>query len=598
MTVRKYLMLPLLILIGVSLLSAQQNRQREINLASRLVRAQEYERALAMFSRLYSEGYQSIEVTDGLIRCYYGLHQYDKAIHLLNKLIKQHPERYNYKIDLGRAFYMNNNKTEAMRIWQEVIESKPPDIMKYRFTASAMAQLHLFDEAIEVYKKAIESFKNQEIMYRDIAVLYRGQLDYKNAAYYFLKYYEYNPKRFNDIYTQILYMVNDKDALPQITAEIEKYLDNNEDVKISELLGGLYLRQNDLRQAYTIYDNLYKEDKNINHLLNFSREAELKGEYQYAVNAYQQILYANLPERTELDVKLNLAKCYYHLAKKGYDDDIYIKKSVDLLQNLCAVQEYKSLRINAIEFYAEVFLQYYNDIDGAIHQYNTILQIEQNRAVQERIFLKLANAYFLKNDLDRALIYYSKITSGRNIAYVLYKKGNIQYYRGYFKRAKDLYNQALGKAGSLDSIANNILQQIMLIDQFSQDSTVLAEFSNAERLQYQGRKSQAAAKYYDLFKLNKDISKTAGLRSAHILKNLAKYEDAVKILNEFLQIYPNDYGSDEALFLLGQCQNKLRNYDQALDAYKRIMIDFPNSFYIDRSRENARMITELINNKH
>ncbi len=567
-----------------------QRRLTDIEYAQRLEHAKEFERALSIYSRLYKQGKNNFDVTGGIVRCYYGLQRYPDLIVFLKKLIKQYPQRYNYKIDLGRAYYMNNQKDLALQTWNEVIKSSPPDVMKYRFTASAMAQLHLFDEAIGIYKEALGLFKGQETMYRDIAMLYRAQLNYAKAAEYLLKYYNHFKKSYNDVYMQVMYIISDKEAIPPVIAEFEKYLAEHNDKKLSELLGGLYLRDDNIEKAFAVYENLYKQDKNINHLLNFSREAELKSEYHYAIKAYNQILSAKPPEQISLNTKLSLARDYFYLAKQDNNNE-YIDQALKLLQELSANNKYRHYKVRALELRGDIYLHYFNDLDKAIEAYNSILKIENNKQTKERILLKLADVYFLKNDIDKSEEIYSRVTGKQNLAYALYQKGNLYYYRGKFGRAGKLYNQALSRAGSRDSISNNILEKIMLLDQFSKDSTSLAKFSTAQRLEKQGHKSQAAEKYYNLFLEGREIGALAGVKSARLMKQIGKTDEAIKLLRIFTEKYPNADNSDEAWFLLGQYESELKKYNQALTAYQKILDEYPSSFYLERAREKARAIT-------
>ncbi len=588
----KLLLITVLLNAAFSVSAQAQKRLSDIEYAQRLEHAQEYERALAIYTRLYDRGNKNYEVAGGIIRCYYGLRQYQELIKFLTTLSKQYPRRFDYKIDLGRAYYMNNQKGKALQIWNEVIESRPPDVMKYRFVASAMAQLHLFDEAINVYKEAVRKFKGQEIMYRDIATLYRSQLNYSEAGKYLLKYYNHYKKRYNDVYMQVMYIIADKEALPPLIKEFEKYLADNHDKKISELLGGLYLRNDNIDKAYDIYHALYRQDKNINHLKNFSREAELKKAYHYAVKAYKEILSSNPPEQTALEVKFDLAKNYYLLAvQENYND--YVERSLGILEELSANNKLVAYKNRAMELRGDIYLNYFNDLDRALREYKQTVKIENNRRKKERIFFKMAEVYFLKNNLQQAENIYNKIKDKQNIAYALYQKGNLEYYRGRFTQAHTLYDRALSKTGIRDSLSNNILSQIMMLDQFAEDSTSLAQFGNAERLAKQGRKSQAAEKYYNLFLKKKAIGALAGIKGARLMAQIGKTKEAVNLLQAFTELYPDADNIDQAWFLLGKYNEALKKYNDALTAYQKILDDFPESFYLDRARENARAVTRL-----
>lgn len=66
--------------------------------------------------------------------------------------------------------------------------------------------------------------------------------------------------------------------------------------------------------------------------------------------------------------------------------------------------------------------------------------------------------------------------------------------------------------------------------------------------------------------------------------SLRQYEQAVKIVNNFLYQYPNSRSRDRALYLMGDIRLTQRDYARALNYYKQIIQEMPASSYIIDAR--------------
>jgi len=143
-------------------------------------------------------------------------------------------------------------------------------------------------------------------------------------------------------------------------------------------------------------------------------------------------------------------------------------------------------------------------------------------------------------------------------------------------------------------LTNNVLQKIILIEDMGTDSLTLRKYSAAELLERQQRFSQAAEKFAALAAAQNDLSVPAAYRAAGLYLRLAKYERAADVLQKVLQNYPDDEDLDKAFFLLAETYRRQGALSRALEYYQKILVRFPESFYTDSARKQARAIASQL----
>ncbi|MCD4691325.1 MAG: hypothetical protein K8R79_00300, partial [Calditrichales bacterium] len=306
------------LLLVFSVKPAFAQDKTRLKIAAALEKSGSYEEALDIYFTLFNKGNSSHSVISGIKKNYVKLRRYEDMINFFNPLIKRFPKRINYKIDLGSAYYLNDNKKQATEIWEQVYNSQPPNSMNYRLTGMAMIELRLYDEAAQVYKKAIHNIKNQESLYRDIAMLYKARLNYEQAVQNNLLYYSFYKKQINYVRSQILSMSKDDEAVERIIASMKNFIKthNTTDAVIEELLAGMYIKKKDFEHAFSLYKKLHKKSKKQNYLWRFAREAEANNAFDYSIKAYQTALSAKISDQLHANLKYNLARSHYYLGRQ------------------------------------------------------------------------------------------------------------------------------------------------------------------------------------------------------------------------------------------------------------------------------------------
>jgi len=414
---RNFLPISLLIVVLVVTVQAVQPKQdSRLRVARALERAGQYENALGIYRQLFDEGRVSTQVINGLKNCFQNLHQYQAMIRFFTKLTQKFPRDISYKVYLAGAYYLNNEKERAFTIWESVYQSRPYNIYKYRLVAGAMAELRLLDQAIGVYRQALKQLPKQKSLYRDIAYLYRAQLNYEQAVRYYLLFYQHYRNQKYYVRSQLLSMTKDKEATGRIIKALAAFSgEKGSDVFLQELHGELLMRLKDYAAALDIYRRLHKQNPQANYLERFAVQAAANRAYAYALKAYDEIL-KDKPGRTyRRRIQLARARTYFQYAQgliqkhREAEAGIKVKEAQKILKNLTAEKFGEAVYYQALELRGDIAFKYYADADGALALYKQLLKFKLKGQTPDRLRFKIARALLRKNELSQARSYLKKI---------------------------------------------------------------------------------------------------------------------------------------------------------------------------------------------
>jgi tetratricopeptide (TPR) repeat protein len=141
---------------------------------------------------------------------------------------------------------------------------------------------------------------------------------------------------------------------------------------------------------------------------------------------------------------------------------------------------------------------------------------------------------------------------------------------------------------------NDILSRSLLIKTFKEDSIALSKYADAELLKFQKKETEAAEVYHEICIGNGKLKSLSGREAAKLHIKLKQFDRAQEILIHMYKELPNDRDFDEILFLLAESEEGLGNYRKAIEAYHELMLSYPNSLYIQSTREKARALNEKL----
>ncbi len=596
-------LLPAVFLLTAAVSAQNQDRQR-LRLAEALNRSGSYEQALPIYKHLYEKGVANRQVINGLKTCYFELAEYDSLVVFLREVVSKHPDQIKYQTELGSAYHLAGHKDKAMKTWKSMYLTQPDNSLIYRLIAQEMIGLNLFDQAIEVYKKALQNVQNQNTLYRDIAMLYRARLNYKEAVRYFLKFYNHFPRQFTSVRSYIVSMSKDRDAVERIIPAIETYLKEHQDeAPVRELLAGMYIKQKDFEKAFKIHKKLHKQFPSGDYLLRFAREAQQNDAYDHAIRGYNLALEQTKDKRREQQIRYDLAQNYFQYGRKlkkasesnpaGAEQKV--NRALSILNKLAEASSIPQYRARALELAADIHFEFYHDYDRAADLYQKIIEKLRTFYSIDRIQLKLGNVYLKKNQLQKALQLYQSIENKEYQTLGNYKVAEVQYYRGQFYAALEALQEIQKSLAADDSLMNNCLELQMHINRFRSDSAALAAYSRARLLAYQENLGSAAAAFTKIFNQSNLLSPLAAVEAGRLYKRINQHDEAIQLLNRYLEQYPENRYRDRASIVLAEIFEERGHLQKAVEYYRKIISTQPHSFYLEQARERARVLNEKIN---
>jgi tetratricopeptide (TPR) repeat protein len=125
------------------------------------------------------------------------------------------------------------------------------------------------------------------------------------------------------------------------------------------------------------------------------------------------------------------------------------------------------------------------------------------------------------------------------------------------------------------------------------DSSNLVQFAEAEFLTEQKKFSQAANKYFLIYQNPQAfvLHSITKLRHAEMMLAEDDFDEAIRLFGNIAEEGEKNIYADKALYLLGKTYHLgLGNMEKALEVYERLLIEFPNSLYIDEARNEILLI--------
>jgi TolA-binding protein len=118
-------------------------------------------------------------------------------------------------------------------------------------------------------------------------------------------------------------------------------------------------------------------------------------------------------------------------------------------------------------------------------------------------------------------------------------------------------------------------------------------YARADFLFYRSKDSLAVLTLDSLITLfpNHEVIDEAWFLKGNIYRHIHKYNKAIKSYQVIIDKYYDDVLADNALFVVADIyENALNNNEKAMELYKKLILDFPDSIYKLESRLRYRKL--------
>lgn len=556
----------------------------------------EYEKALKIYEKLYSENPSNPVFFSGLVSSNQQLENFKEAEELLVNRMNSSANNPSILIEIGHNYELQKIEDRAKRFYDEalqVLDARP----NYAYSiARSFENYNLLDYAAKSYEKAMEM--NADRNYNlQLARIYgeQGKIEEMFSNYIDLieddmKFYGLANREFSK------YITEDAEAEPNIIFRrlLLKKLQEDPQLLYNEMLSWLFVQQKQFDKAFAQERAIYKRGvSSLQGILNLALLAKNEKAYDEA----QEIIGYAIEEAPSPTFNFQARHFLLNLKLETAEKSDYSKLEKEF-QQLLAEFGYNSESLDLQIDYANFLAFSMDKKEEAINLLKQTSETSTSDFDKAKVKMALADILVMQEKFNEALIYYSQIQQlvkndvmAQNARF---KVAKTSYYKGDFKWAKTQLD--ILKTSTSQLIANDAMELSLLIsDNSLEDSTqtALRKYAKADLLAFQKRTLQAIT-VLDSILINhkgEKIEDEVLLSQAKLYEEELNFEMAKENYQQIIDVYGNDILADNAHYLLAELYaNKLGELDKAKNLYEQIIFNFADSIYFVEARKKYRLL--------
>ena len=606
-------MLAVFVLLAVTPAIAQSQNAGDrgrLEIALRLMQQQRYDDALLFLKRLHRSEPNTFIYFDRLVECEIELKQYEVALERVKKYKKNGSNSALTGVIEGEIEFFMGNKERAFTLWNDNLEAHPQMLQLYINTARTMSDRKAFDQALMVYQKAQQNFKNPMLFISEIPMVHMQAGNYDEAIKSWLTLIQNSPNQASG-FQRILFRYNDPLLYDISIIELEDLLMRLEPNDV--LYGTFYELQIWLLMETNLFERAFNtalryEEKtpaltyslySVGNQLLQNREYEkaLRSFRYYSDIGHNEIKWQALDKQAE--VWLSWAKYLedYDLipvSQRSY----YTEQAKQLLSIILSEAPNYQNSANVHLRLAELYLDYEKDLDGA-QQIIQLLELQTGNFSEELNYLQGRLAMANESFTEARLL----LTRSNRSA----KAGEMAEKTRYFLALSDFYSgdyefsaiqlKSLGRQYT-SYYANDALelrlwlQAINAMDSTAQENVA---FPRAMLEELKGNNTKAEAM---LWKVARNQNNPFSGYSFVVLYSLgADLEEYVTSLDKYLVDQKNTPLREQLMWLRAQAALHLNTQDSSsvssnalYSYYEELILSFPNGFYSPLARKALNVL--------
>lgn len=572
--------------------------------------AGELDRAQALYRELLEGEPGNIVYLDGLQRTLLQLKRYDDLIAVMKTRIAQAPGDIGNRASLGSVYHKAGREEEANRVWQQILDDNPTDQLRYRMVAAVMVENRLLDRAGETYRRAREACNSPDLFTVELAQLLLSSMDYTGATEEYVRWLRRSPGQLAFVESRLATFTWKDEGRRAAIEVVRTALDDDDDVRLRELLGWLYLEGMQFDAAYRIYRSIDRDTRaQGTALLAFADRVYREGAFTLAAQAYLDVI--NTPVAA---AKMPAARFGYASALREIESSAD-SASGPLLpgrqtqgEYSAAIEEFRAIAAAypSTEFAARAWyeigsIQYekYFDLDAARVSFNAARNaLPLPSALRYDIAMRIGDIEVAHGDTAAASAQYLIVAAAPNALPDQGDKANFRLAEmDYFS---GLFASAIERLGALSlNVKADFANDALRLHAFLQENAPVAPealktFAGADFMVRQRKNDEAVALLKAILERypKAPLADDALFRLGMIEEASGQYSDAlaayVRVLSDFRDTSPL---LDRAQFYVGEIyQFGLKDNAQALSAYERVLTDYPHSVLTSAARKRIRQL--------
>ena len=556
----------------------------------------EYEKALSLYEKLVRQNPGRLDYFLFLIETHQQLEQFSEAEQLLLNKINSNrifPELF---VDLGYNYSLQELPEKAEVYYQqalEFIETKP----NYAYNVGkAFENYGLLDLAVATYERSMQLNPSRNFNVQ-LARIYGEQGKLEQMFEKYIALLEFNPSYKAMAERNFSYYVTEdplNEANEILRKTLLKRLQKDPKIQYNELLSWLFIQQKEFKKAFTQEKAIYRRGGE-----------DLRGITQLALIAIAEEDYENAEEIVRFVIdnaytpegKLQGHQYLMKIRLKSAQPDAYADVEQEFLELFETYGYEASTHLLQIDY--NHFLAFRNGKkEEAIANLKALAKKKLSVYEEARVKMELADILVYDEKFNQALIYYSqiqnKVKNDILAQEARFKVAKTSYYKGDFSWAQTQLDVLKKSASQL--IANDAMQlSLMIRDNSLEDTAQVAmkKFARADLLALQDKPSEAIDILEDVLTNHKgeSIEDEALLKQGELYESIGRFELAEANYLKLIEFYNEDILADDAHFRLAKLyEEQLAQPDKAKELYEQIIFNFADSIFFVEARKKYRAL--------
>ncbi len=527
--------------------------------------------------------------------------KYDEALNIYLSIQESEPGGIEMFEQIGELYYEMGNTQKAIDEWYKITKSAPGQYSRHQILAGIFKSYGMYDKAAEEYQKAIDLQPNFPYLYSQLAELYMVNKEFKLAVDVYLKALTRIPINYSDrqeMIKNIIEICKIEGLSDMIISELEQ---NSRQDPYNYLyimtLADFYFYKGDIDKSLEQYKALLLTyPDNGKTIYDRAKILEREQKINDSISFYKTIINTFPDSSISLQSLFDVSNLYYNINEP--------EKSIKYLKQLISQIKYKdelnSLLLQAEMLSGDVYFNHKHDIDNALFHYNESLKIinsaygnQDSRTQIPFIKMKIAQCYIYLEQFNKAeecLSDISDVYQTDNIKSQIAKvRGDIYFHKGDFEKAKAQYKIATETILNEDWI-NDALERIALINDYNEKNLqeLMNNYAKAERLIKLGQYDKAMEIYTSAKTKFKEDE--LDFRIGELLVLMEKYESAISVYTA-LSASKSSLSADAQFQIAYIYWQKLGNFEKAIEAYTKLIENFPDSIFVSEARKNIQLLS-------
>ncbi len=579
---------------------SQTTTERKLSLAQSYEQVGQLDNAIRIYEEVYSQDKGYLQAFHGLIRSYKLKNMNAKLLELLEDRIQFDKKAVNY-ILLGEARWNAGKSSEADEAWENAQKAEPNNQFMYADLAEVQSRLQLYKKAINTYKTArknITTNKGLTLFTEELSKLYIAVGDTKGAITESLTLLM-EAGALPAVEARIYALMQDDDNLGIIDETLNNFIDRNSSNYMANELFSWYqtnLGNHDKALEYTIKaDDISNQEGRL--IITFGGNAEQAGNTDIALEAYQYIIDQGKSNKFFTSAIYSYTRTLE--SKMMFDKNLSKDNILQIIKRYKTITEEFPKSTTAADAYLEIARLQKDRLNDYKKSEETLFELTKEipGAPQSgTAMIELSEIYMSRGDIVEAKSFLetAKARYGRNnrdlIEIIGYRQALIEYYTGNLDSAEALF-LVLSEIKDND-IANDVLEKSSIISDKYKEEDKVKVFASAEYDMIRLDTASAITKYETIINELRNFDTEIWQRSHLILSDIYMARNNVQkadyYLEEFIKNLPDGVHTDKALFKLASNKVIAGDTSKAIELYSKILINFPNSIYLDQARTKIR----------